>query len=403
MAIAIEEGPALDRDVEAADRARLIRRLSEAHGFDRCAVAAIEELPATVRLREWLHRGMQGSMEWMARSADQRCDPKLVVPDAKSVVIVAVNYHTDAPATDAADEACLSRYAWGTEYHRVLGDGLESLYAELCGLFPGLNGRWYVDTGPVLEKAWAERAGLGWIGKHTNLIHRDLGSWIFLGALILNIELETGTAHGDYCGTCTACIDACPTDAIVAPYVLDARRCISYLTIENRGPIPREFRRAIGNRVYGCDDCQDVCPWNRFAHEGARAIEFAPRPGNDDAKLIDLLALTEEEFRARFKDSPVLRAKRRGFVRNVAVALGNSGDPRAVTPLVERLDDDDELVRGHVAWALGELGGDRAHEALCGRLEAEEISWVRAEIGAALDALGGAGDSSLPRPAAEGR
>ena len=372
----------------------MIRRASEAHGFDRCAVARIEELPAAVRLREWLHRGMQGSMQWMARTADRRCDPKLVVPGAKSVVIVAVNYHTDVPTAHEPDEACISRYAWGNEYHRVLGDGLESFYAELCDLFPGLNGRWYVDTGPVLEKAWAERAGLGWIGKHTNLIHRDLGSWIFLGALILDIELETGSAHGDYCGTCSACIDVCPTDAIVAPYVLDSRRCISYLTIENRGAIPPEFRRAIGNRVYGCDDCQDVCPWNRFAHEGARAIDFAPRPGTSGAKLIDLLALTEEEFRARFKDSPVLRAQRRGFVRNVAVALGNSGDPRAVTPLVQQLDDDDELVRGHVAWALGELGGNRAEKALRGRLEAEEVSWVRDELGAALDALGSAGDNT---------
>ena len=343
----------------------MIRRLSEAHGFDRCAVARIEELPAAARLREWLHRGMEGSMQWMARTADRRCDPKLVVPGAKSVVIVAVNYHTDVPTTGAADEACISRYAWGNEYHRVLGDGLESFYAELCDLFPGLNGRWYVDTGPVLEKAWAERAGLGWIGK-----------------------------HGDYCGTCRACIDVCPTDAIVAPYVLDARRCISYLTIENRGPIPLEFRRAIGNRVYGCDDCQDVCPWNRFAHEGARAIEFAPRPGTDGAKLIDLLTLTDEEFRSRFKDSPVLRAKRRGFVRNVAVALGNSGDPRAVPALVQQLDDDDELVRGHVAWALGELGGQRAEKALRDRLEAEEVSWVQDELGAALDVLDSAGGST---------
>ena len=323
-------------------------------------------------------------MQWMARSADRRCDPELVLPGAQSVVIVAINYHTDTPTTDAEDEACISRYAWGNEYHRVLGDGLESLYAELGELFPGLNGRWYVDTGPVLEKAWAERAGLGWIGKHTNLIHRDLGSWIFLGALILDIELETGSPHGDYCGTCRACIDVCPTDAIVAPYVLDARRCISYLTIENRGPIPVEFRRPIGNRVFGCDDCQDVCPWNRFAHEGERAGEFSPRAGNHTVKLVDLLALTDEQFRTRFKNSPVLRAKRRGFLRNVAVALGNSGRQEAVGPLAGALADDEELVRGHAAWALGELGGGGAQKALRDRRSTEQDAWVREEIDAAL-------------------
>jgi len=323
-------------------------------------------------------------MEWMARTEDQRKDPKLVLPDAKSIVIVAVNYHTDAPSVDSANKACISRYAWGNEYHRVLDRKLKSLHSELCKWFPELNARWYVDTGPVLEKAWAERAGLGWIGKHTNLINRDLGSWIFLGALILDIELESGRSHADYCGTCDACIQACPTDAIVAPYVLDSRRCISYLTIENRGPIPREFRRAMGNRVYGCDDCQDVCPWNRFAHEGPEAFEFSPRSRSADLNLIEFLSMTDIEFRNRFKDSPVLRAKRRGFVRNVAVALGNSNDAQAISPLMRQLEDDDELVRGHVAWALGELGGEDATSALRKQLKIETVHWVREEINAAL-------------------
>ena len=362
----------------------MIRRLSEAYGFDRCAVTHIEELPASMRLREWLHRGMHGSMEWMARPADQRVDPTLVFPGARSGVIVAVNYHTDVSSTGSVNEACISRYAWGNEYHRVLGDRLESLHSELCNWFPELNARWYVDTGPVLEKAWAERAGLGWIGKHTNLINRDLGSWIFLGALILDIELESGRPHADYCGTCNSCIQACPTDAIVGPYVLDSRRCISYLTIENRGPIPREFRHAIGNRVYGCDDCQDVCPWNRFAHEGPQALQFVPRHGDAHPQLIEFLSMTDMEFRNHFKDSPVLRAKRRGFVRNVAVALGNSNEPQAVPPLVRQLADDDELVRGHVAWALGELGGKDATRALRKQLKIETDEWVREEIRTAL-------------------
>ena len=327
---------------------------------------------------------MHGSMEWMARTVDRRTDPKLVVAGAKSVVLVAVNYHTDIAPTHVANEACISRYAWGNEYHQVLGGRLESLLSELSSLFPGLNARWYVDTGPVLEKAWAERAGLGWIGKHTNLINRDLGSWIFLGALILDIEVESGRTHSDYCGTCEACIDVCPTDAIVGPYILDSRRCISYLTIENRGPIPREFRHAIGNRVYGCDDCQDVCPWNRFAHEGPLVTEFAPRRNNANPKLVDLLSMSDAQFRERFKNSPVLRTKRGGFIRNVAVALGNSNDPEAVEPLVQQLTDADELVRGHVAWALGELGGKCATDALRRQLDSETVPWVRDEINAAL-------------------
>lgn len=342
-----------------------------------------------MRLQEWLERGMHGSMSWMARNVERRSDPRAVVPGARSVVIVAMNYHTEAPSTHAADEACISRYAWGDEYHRVLGDRLEALFAALQETFPGADGRWYVDTGPVMEKAWAERAGLGWIGKHTNVINRDLGSWIFLGALILDLELVAGRRHGDYCGTCTACIEACPTEAIVAPYVLDARRCISYLTIENRGPIPVEYRADIGNRVFGCDDCQDVCPWNRFAHKGARAKAFAPRPGSAAPKLVELMRMDGAEFRRRFRDSPVLRAKHRGFLRNVAVALGNSRDQAAVPTLIDHLDGEEPLVRGHVAWALGRIGGDAALTALRRRRGDEEDATVVQEIDDALSAAAG--------------
>jgi len=202
--------------------------------------------------------------------------------------------------------------------------------------------------------------------------------------VIVDIELEGGAAHRDYCGTCSACIDICPTDAIVAPYVLDARRCIAYLTIENRGPIPEEFRRPLGNRIFGCDDCQDVCPWNRFAHESSQARLFFPASGNEAAKLLELLDLTEDEFRRRFRGSPVLRTKRRGLLRNVAVALGNSNQRSTVPALARRLDDDEALVRGHVAWALGQLGGERALQALRRRLEIEPDDWVQAEIRAAL-------------------
>jgi epoxyqueuosine reductase len=233
------------------------------------------------------------------------------------------------------------------------------------------------------------------------VINRDLGSWIFLGAVIVDVELAGGTPHGDYCGTCTACIEICPTDAIVAPYVLDARRCISYLTIEHRGPIPAEFRRPLGNRIFGCDDCQDVCPWNRFAHESARAQAFAPAPGNATPPLLELLDLTPEAFRSRFRHSPVLRAKHRGFLRNVAVALGNSGERAAVTPLARRLDDEEPLVRGHVAWALGELGGPAAHRSLQRRLAEESDDWVRAEIEAALQSGSADDHPGTQRGAAE--
>lgn len=356
-------------------------------GFDGWAVAPVERLPAAVRLEEWLESGMHGSMGWMARDPSRRTDPREIVPGARSVLITALSYWTGDEACHDPRRACISRYAWGDEYHRVLGDRMEELWERVQQLVPGVGGRWYVDTGPVLEKAWAERAGLGWIGKHTNLISRDLGSWIFLGALILDVELETGERHGDFCGTCRRCIDVCPTDAIVEPYVLDARRCISYLTIENRGPIPEEFRRPLGNRVFGCDDCQDVCPWNRFARQSSEARRFSPRPGNRAPELVELLQLGEEEFRERFRGSPILRAKRSGFVRNVAVALGNSGDREAVPALAEVLDDQEALVRGHAAWALGELGGAEASRALRLRRAVETDDWVHEEIEAALERL----------------
>ncbi len=361
--------------------------MSEAHGFDKCAVARVEEIAANDRLRQWLDRGMHGSMEWMARTAERRSDPRRVVAGARSIVVVALSYHTRFRTTHAADEGCISRYAWGDEYHEVLGARLEAMWAELRRTFPGVEGRWYVDTGPVLEKAWAEQSGLGWIGKHTNVISRDAGSWIFLGVVVLDLEIEGGRSHRDYCGTCKACIDICPTDAIVAPYVLDARRCISYLTIENRGEIPRAFRAPMGNRVFGCDDCQDVCPWNRFARVSAQAQAFAPSPGNQRPRLRRLLLLTDEEFRKRFAGSPVLRAKRRGFVRNVAVALGNSRDPDAVPDLRVTLTDGDALVRGHVSWALGEIGGAAAESALRQRRREESDGTVRHEIDAALETI----------------
>ena len=357
-------------------------------GFDTCGVAAVEQIEAAPRLRQWLADGMHGSMAWIERSVDKRTDPCEVVPGARSVLLATSSYFVeDEPSSDPA-RACISRYAWGEEYHEVLGGRMQRLYERVQELVPAVQGRWYVDTGPVLEKAWAERAGLGWIGKHTNLIDERCGSWFFLAALVLDVELQPGVPPPDRCGSRTACIDVCPTDAIVAPYVLDARRCISYLTIENRGPIPMEYRDAIGNRVFGCDDCQEVCPWNRYATLSHHAQEFAPRPENHQPWLADLLELSQEQFSRRFRRSPIKRAKRAGLLRNVAVALGNSGDREQVQPLLRALTDSEPLVRGHAAWALGKLGGDAARNGLHEAANVESDDYVAGELRAALQASG---------------
>ena len=353
-------------------------------GFNHCAAAPIQSLAAAGRLQEWLAAQMHGSMAWLARDPERRGDPTLIVPEARTVLVVARNYFTGHAPAEETGRARISRYAWGDEYHDVLRQAVRRLYDQIRTLAPGAAGRYYVDTGPVMEKAWAEVAGLGWIGKHTNVIRTGEGSWFFLGAILLDVQLDYGRPASNRCGTCTACIDVCPTDAIVAPYVLDARRCISYLTIENRGPIPRAFRGPMGNRVFGCDDCQDVCPWNRFAVPGASAAAFAPRPDNQAPLLTELFQLDLDGFRERFRRSPVKRARFEGFRRNVAVALGNTGDLRAVPPLCEALHEDSPLVRGHCAWALGRLAGADAIRALRAARQQEQDPWVLTEVTDAL-------------------
>ncbi len=366
------------------ERMRAIRAAATSLGFDRCEAAPVRTLDAAPRLREWLALGMHGSMQWMERSADRRADPGLVVPEARSVLVVTRSYWTGEEASTDSSRARISRYAWGAEYHDVLGTALRDLYQRIQEIAPGVAGRYYIDTGPVLEKAWAELAGLGWIGKHSNVISAGVGSWFFLGAIVLDCELPYGEPGHDHCGSCTACIDLCPTQAIVAPYVVDARRCISYLTIENRGPIPRELRAGVGNRIFGCDECQDVCPWNRFARVGAAAAAFAARDDLRAPDLVELLALDEDGFRTLFWGSPVRRARYAGFLRNVAVALGNSDHPGAVAALTSRLQHESALVRGHCAWALGRFDDADAHAALQARHPHECDAWVRAEIEAAL-------------------
>ncbi len=373
-------------DATAESQALTIRVLDAVRelDFDLYAIAGVEDLPSAARLKEWLSRGMHGSMHWMARDPERRADPRRVLVDARSVVMVALNYYTDYSVAKEGDLAAVSRYAWGSEYHAVIGERLEALAQRFNRWIPGHNSRWYVDTGPVLEKAWAEHAGIGWIGKHTNLISQNRGSWLFLGALLVDFPLTPASPHANRCGTCERCIGACPTGAIVAPYVLDARRCISYLTIENRAAIPEEFRRQMGNRVFGCDDCQDVCPWNRFARPTSLSAQFSPREGLRTVRLDELIGLSDEEFKERFRGSPILRAKRAGFARNIAVALGNSRDPASVPALRRALEDEDPLVRSHAAWALGEIKSGEAERALRACLDIERHEEVLAEASRAL-------------------
>jgi epoxyqueuosine reductase len=359
--------------------ARAIKDKARELGFEKAGIARVGTAPHAEFLREWLGRGFHGGMEYMARDPERRADPARLLPGARSVVCVAKNYFVAEPACRDPRAGRVSRYAWGEDYHEVLHGKLR----ELARFVEGLGGRAKacVDTAAILEKPWAQAAGLGWEGKHSNLIARDLGSWFFLGEVVTDLELEPDPPHRkDYCGTCTRCIDQCPTGAIVAPYVVDARRCISYLTIEHRGPIPRELRPQLGNLIFGCDICQDVCPWNKFARP-APEKEFLPREGLRAPALVELLGMTREEFARRFRGSPVKRARYAGFLRNVAVALGNSGDREAVPALERALAHEEPLVRAHAAWALGRLG---AADALRRRRPAESDPAVLEEIDAAL-------------------
>lgn len=321
--------------VGSGDLPALTQRIREkgwALGFDAVGIApAVALEPEGDRLLRWIAQGHHGEMDWMPATRDKRSDPGRVLPGAASVIAVAMNYFTENCGDDTpppSDEGRrpetgrISCYAWGDDYHQVVGDRLGELFSFIRALLPDARGKVYVDTGPVMEKAWAARGGIGWIGKHTNLITRALGSYVFLGVILLDRELLYDTPVGDYCGTCTRCMDACPTQAIVAPYVLDARRCISYLTIEKRGKIPAEFQAAVGKWVFGCDICQEVCPWNRFAAP-TEEESFRPRPENRAPLLGELLNLDADGFSRRTRRSPLKRARREGLTRNAALALAN--------------------------------------------------------------------------------
>jgi len=315
---------------------------------------------AGARLRAWVAEGQHGEMGWMAERLAWRADPARLWPDARSVIVLAEPYTPEAdPLAVLArrDRATISVYAQGRDYHDVVKKRLKRLGRWLIDQAPKDQApceiKVFVDTAPVMEKPLAEAAGLGWQGKHTNLVSRHLGSWFFLGAIFTTLELDPDTPHEDHCGACRRCLDICPTAAFPAPYRLDARRCISYLTIELKGPIPRALRPLIGNRIYGCDDCLAVCPWNKFAQAAHAA--YAPREGATAPLLAELAALDDAAFRARFSGSPIKRIGRGRFLRNVMVAIGNSGDPGLAPVARAGAGDADPLVRAHAVWALSRL------------------------------------------------
>ena len=365
---------------------------ARALGFAEVGIARPAIGPAGERLNAWVAEGRHGEMGWMAERLAWRADPAALWPEARSVVMLAESY---APASDPLEvlarpeRGAISVYAQGADYHDSVKKRLKRLGRWLIERAGG-EIKVFVDTAPVMEKPLAEAAGLGWQGKHTNLVSRRLGSWFFIGAIFTTLELEADAPERDHCGSCRRCLDICPTAAFTAPYRLDARRCISYLTIELKGPIPRSLRPAIGNRIYGCDDCLAVCPWNKYA--GRAAEHYAARPEADAPPLAELAALDDAGFRARFRGSPIKRIGRGRFVRNVLVAIGNGGDRRLADLARGLTRDSDPLVRGAAVWALSRLV-DKA-TFLAARADDPDPE-VQAEWQAGLDQMRG----RAPRPA----
>jgi epoxyqueuosine reductase len=370
----------------SAELSLRIKHEAQRLGFELAGISAVRLPPHEESFAAWLRKGFAGDMAYMGRTEALRRDPHKLIPWAVSVVSAGMNYFTPhlRPQMSAEPKGWISRYAWGDDYHDILQRRLESLLQKIRELHDGpVQGKAFVDSGPVLERDWAGVAGLGWIGKNTHLISPKKGSWFFLGELFVDLALEYDRPMRDRCGQCDLCLNACPTAAFAGPYLLDARRCISYLTIELKGWMPRHLRPLVGNHIFGCDICQEVCPYNVKA-EATAETAYAPREGLHAPDLISLLAMSPAEFRRRFQGSPILRAKHRGLLRNVAVALGNIGAVEAVPALARALDHEEPLVRGHSAWALGRIGSAAALAALTARLAVETDAEVRREIEAAI-------------------
>lgn len=367
---------------DAAKLRALIDAEAQRAGFDAIAVTTPGAIPlAPARLAEFVADGFHGSMDWIAETIARRSEPSALWPEVRSIIVLAMNYgpdHDPRALQAMRDRAAISVYAQNRDYHDVIKGRLKEIAGKIIARAGG-DVKVFVDTAPVMEKPLAQAAGLGWQGKHTNLVSREHGSWLFLGTIFTTAELAPDRAEIDHCGSCRACLDACPTDAFPAPYRLDARRCISYLTIENKGPIPHEFREKIGNRIYGCDDCLAACPWNKFARAASEA-KLAARDDLREPPLADLLELDDAAFRAFFSGSPIKRIGRDRFIRNVLIAAGNSGDAVLAVPVRALLGDPSPLVRGAAIWALARLVPDAeyAERATTG-LETENDAAVREE------------------------
>jgi len=359
-----------------------IEQQARALGFDCIGIAAPEAITAAARyFRDFLASGAHGDMDWLAQTPERRTDPHALWPDVRSVIMLGVNYGPDDdPLAILAQRTrgAISVYAQGDDYHDVIKKRLKAFARWLVATAP-CEVKVFVDTAAVMEKPLAQAAGLGWQGKHTNLVSRAFGSWLFLGAIYTTLDLPRDDTETDHCGSCQACLDICPTAAFPAPYKLDARRCISYLTIENKGPIPHEFRKAIGNRIYGCDDCLAACPWNKFAQAG-REAKLAARDELRAPSLRELAQLDDAAFRAHFSKSPVKRIGRDRFIRNVLIAIGNSDDAGLADAAENLLGDDSALVRGAAVWALSQLIAKERFETLASKAMASETDeTVRAE------------------------
>ncbi len=345
------------RDAQPETLARSIRQWGRELGFSAVGFADIDLADYEARLDAWLEKGYQGEMDWMAAHGRKRSRPDQLHPGTRSVIVARMDYLPEAATptlelAEQADRANISRYAVGRDYHKLIRKRLVKLARRIEQEIGPFNHRVFTDSAPVMEKALAEKAGLGWIGKHTLLLNRHEGSWFFLGEIFTDLDLPPDSPVRDHCGSCRRCIDICPTDAIVAPYQLDARRCISYLTIELKGAIPVEFRAAMGNRVFGCDDCQAVCPWNRYA-QFTGEDDFSPRRDLDAGDLVELFGWDETTFLSRTEGNPIRRTGYECWLRNLAVALGNApSTPQVIAALESRADHPSALVREHVEWAL---------------------------------------------------
>ena len=352
-------------------------------GFDLVGISTPDTYPDNEFYKEWLEKGYAGEMGYLERNSFKKDDPNEVLPNIKSLITCAINYNTDKPySTEAQDpeKGWVARYAWGEDYHNVVGEMLEKLKAYIETLFDeNINAKTYVDTGPVLEKVHAKNSGVGWIGKNTCLINQEIGSWLFLGEVLTDVELEYDNSVPDRCGSCTKCIDACPTEAITEPYVLDSRKCISYLTIELKGSVPNDLREGMENNIFGCDICQDVCPWNKKAPI-TDLVNFQAIKEIYNPRLKKLLKLDKEGFRELFKNSPIKRSKRRGLIRNVLVAAANSKDKKFVSEIETLTYDEEPLVRAHAVWALWKIEGEESLSKLNELYETETDEVVLKEL-----------------------